>query len=172
VVHAESGAGAPLDHRTVLGRGALFCVLAVTSGWAGIILGGIGMATGTFLAVDKWVHRRQSRESSLAHEIKIVKAQVEAITLRVETGSGVWNKAVELGHTVQALQTMVGEVKVILDQASRRDERDSERITTIKEQLARIEEHLRSTDKDVTAVTNSVNALREWMISSERRHAD
>lgn len=135
----------------------------MTSGWAGIILGGIGMATGTFLAVDKWVHRRQSRESQLAAEIKAVKGQVGALELKFETGLGVWNKAIELGHTVQALQTMVLEVKGILDRASARDERESERIGGIKEQLARIEEHLRATDKEVAALSNSLNALREWM---------
>jgi len=139
----------------LLGRGADPGVLAVKE-WIQIALMALGMATGTFIVIDKWVHGRRAVETKLQLELKELKKLVE-------DGRSIWDRSVELGQGVQALRTMVIEVKDVLDRASVRDERQQDRFGKVKEQLARIEEHLKATDRSVDALTANVEALRTWV---------
>lgn len=124
--------------------------------WIQIALMALGMATGTFIVIDKWVHGRRAVETKLQLELKELKKLVE-------DGRSIWDRSVELGQGVQALRTMVIEVKDVLDRASVRDERQQDRFGKVKEQLARIEEHLKATDRSVDALTANVEALRTWV---------
>ncbi len=59
---------------------------------------------------------------------------------------------------------MILEVKEVLDRAAARDDRQRDRFGEMKEQLARMEEHHRSTDKRVDDLKNNVEALRAFKV--------
>lgn len=94
--------------------------------WITPILVLVGMAASVFLAVDKWVHGRDTSDSELARDVR------------------------DLQRTLQN-----GEY--------------GRRIGEIREQVARMEQHLISTDREVLALMNNVEALRNW-ISTMNKH--
>lgn len=59
----------------------------------------------------------------------------------------------------------VGELRTQLHALQRdlKDEPWSTQIVEMGKQLARMEEHFRATDREVIALTNNVEALRQWL---------
>ena len=152
MVYAAARGRAAVDVCGLLGRSAAARALAVRAEWVNTALLALGMFAGFCLAVDHWVHRRETGEVTLATAVKNVKKQIE-------DGRSIWDRSVEIGHTVQALQTMVVEVKEILDRMMARDDRQRERFGEMKEQLARMEEHFKSIDREVVTLRAEVKDL-------------
>lgn len=158
LVYAGLGRRDALDLCGLLGRCADARALAVKE-WVNTILLALGMIAGFLITIDHWVHRREMGEATLATKVKGLQRQIEE-------GRSIWERSVEVGHTVQALQAMVIEVKEIFDRALARDERLRERFSDMKEQLARVEEHLKSTDREVISLGKDVESLRKWMVDT------
>lgn len=130
----------------------------MTPAWAGVALVAAGMVIKGVIWIDEWVHRRNQDDSNLAKEVESLKKQVDA-------GRSIWDRSVELGHNVEVLQRTVADVRDILERAIERDDRQRERIGTMKEQLARMEEHHKATDREVVALRANVEALRGWTVN-------
>ncbi len=133
--------------------------------WVQPVLSAMGLAAGAFLAVNRWVYARKAVEAKLWTTIHSLTDDLAALMIRVEAGQSIGERSKEITYTVQALTITVADVRVILERALLRDDRMQERMNELKEQVARVEEHLRSTDRELIGLAKNVEALRVWVSS-------
>lgn len=109
---------------------------------------GRGAGAGALAVKAEWV---QVLLVSLGMATAIVLATVRWMSGRSSTEGN-------LARDVGGLRTQIQELQRDLD-----DEPWSAQIVEMGIQLARIEEHFRATDREVIALTNNVEALRNWI---------
>jgi len=118
-------------------------------GWIVVWLAIIGVLARVFIWIDDWVHRRSAGETKLSQDLLALKAQID-------DGRSIWDKSVELGHQVAAVQNATAEAKRLFERTLERSDGESrthsDRLRKMELQMERIDEHLRNTDKGLDDV--------------------